>query len=209
MTRAAIRLVLCGAFVALTAAVSLAQTSSTTETKKFQVIAVEGNQLVVKLPEGTRELTVPEDFRFNVADKMLSVHDRTVREALAANKGREVKHTGDGIMASFQSAAAAVRCACQVQAGLGEYNAGEPLCPVIVRIGITAGEPVEQSDDLFGSTVQLAARLCAQADPGQVLVSSVVADLCIGKGLKFSSAGECQLKGFNEPILTHAVELVC
>jgi LPXTG-motif cell wall-anchored protein len=75
MTRAAIRFVLCGAFVCLTAAVSLAQTSSTTETKKFQVIAVEGNQLVVKLPEGTRELTVPEDFRFNVDGKMLSVHD--------------------------------------------------------------------------------------------------------------------------------------
>ena len=70
---------------------------------------------------------------------------------------------------------------------------------MIVRIGITAGEPVEQSDDLFGSTVQLAARLCAQAAPGQVLVSNVVADLCIGKGLKFSDAGSCELKGFEGP----------
>jgi hypothetical protein len=75
MTRAAIRFVLCGALVWLTAAVTLAQTSTTSETKKFQVIAVEGNQLVVKLPEGTRELTVPEDFRFNVNGQMLSVHD--------------------------------------------------------------------------------------------------------------------------------------
>ena len=75
MMRAAIRLVLCGALVCLTAAVSLAQTSTTTETKKFQVIAVDGNQLVVKLPEGTRELTVPDDFRFNVDGKMLSVHE--------------------------------------------------------------------------------------------------------------------------------------
>jgi hypothetical protein len=75
MTRAAIRLVLCGALVCVTAAVTWAQTTTTSETKKFQVIAVEGNQLVVKLPEGTRELTVPEDFRFNVNGQMLSVHD--------------------------------------------------------------------------------------------------------------------------------------
>ena len=75
MTRAAIRLVFCSALVCLTAAVSLAQTSTTSETKKFQVIAVEGNQLVVRVPEGTRELTVPADFRFNVDGKMLSVQE--------------------------------------------------------------------------------------------------------------------------------------
>jgi hypothetical protein len=75
MTRAMIRLVVCGALVCLTAAVTLAQTSTTSETKKFQVISVDGNQLVVRLPEGTRELTVPEDFRFNVDGKMLSVHE--------------------------------------------------------------------------------------------------------------------------------------
>src|SRR6185503_18529293 len=75
MTRAAIRFVLCGAVVCLPAAVSLAQTSTTTETKKFQVIAVDGNQLVVRLPEGTRELTVPADFRFTVDGKSLSVNE--------------------------------------------------------------------------------------------------------------------------------------
>jgi LPXTG-motif cell wall-anchored protein len=57
------------------AAVTLAQTSTTSDTKKFQVISVTGNQLVVRLPEGTRELTVPDDFRFNVDGKMLSVHE--------------------------------------------------------------------------------------------------------------------------------------
>jgi LPXTG-motif cell wall-anchored protein len=75
MTRAIVRVVLCGALVCLTAAVTLAQTSATTETKKFQVISVDGNQLVVRLPEGTRELTVPEDFRFTVDGKSLSVHE--------------------------------------------------------------------------------------------------------------------------------------
>jgi hypothetical protein len=76
MTRATIRLVMCSALVCLTAAVSWAQTSgSTTATKKFQVISVDGNHLVVKLPEGTRELTVPDDFRFNVDGKSLSVSE--------------------------------------------------------------------------------------------------------------------------------------
>ena len=73
MTRTLVRFVLGAALVGTTAAVTLAQT--TTQTKKFEVIAVEGNDLVVKLPEGTKELTVPEDFRFNVDGKSLSVHE--------------------------------------------------------------------------------------------------------------------------------------
>ena len=75
MRRAAIRLVLCGALVCLTAAAAPAQTTTTSETKKFQIISVDGNKLVVKLPEGTREMTVADDFRFNVDGKMLSVQE--------------------------------------------------------------------------------------------------------------------------------------
>jgi LPXTG-motif cell wall-anchored protein len=68
--------VLSGALVCMTATLALAQTpTTTTETKKFQIIAVDGNQLVVRLPEGTRELTVPDDFRFNVDGNMLSVQE--------------------------------------------------------------------------------------------------------------------------------------
>ncbi len=140
---------------------------------------------------------------------MLDIHDRIVRTAVSANNGREVKHTGDGIMAAFNSAASAVKSACAIQGQLGDHNAAGPDLPVVVRIGISAGEPVEQAADLFGSTVQLAARLCAQAEPGQVLVSNVVADLCIGKNLKFVDAGECELKGFEGKIPTRAVELQC
>jgi hypothetical protein len=76
MTRAAIRSVLWSAIVCLAPAVTLAQTPTTsTQTKTFTVVAVDGNQLVVRLPEGTRELTVAEDFRFNVDGKSLSVHE--------------------------------------------------------------------------------------------------------------------------------------
>lgn len=144
----------------------------------------------------------------DVAIQMLGVHDRVVRDALAANAGREVKHTGDGIMAAFHSPACAVRGASHIQRGLADHNGNGAIHPVVVRIGISAGEPVTQADDLFGSTVQLAARLCAQAEPGQILVSNVIADLCIGKGLRFLDAGHAHLKGFDAPIPTRAVELM-
>ena len=148
-------------------------------------------------------------FGDDAAMAMLRIHDRIVRDALSANRGAEIKHTGDGIMAAFLSAASAVRTACHIQNTLGEHNSNGPEFPVVVRVGISAGEPVEDNNDLFGSTVQLAARLCGQADPGQVLVSAVVADLCLGKGLRFVDAGHCHLKGFEQPIATHSVELGC
>lgn len=145
----------------------------------------------------------------DAAIAMLGVHDRIVRSSVGAHSGREVKHTGDGIMAAFNSAANAVKSACRVIGHLNDHNSGGPDFPVEVRIGISAGEPVEQHEDLFGSTVQLAARLCAQAQPMQVLVSQVVADLCIGKNLKFFDAGECELKGFDGKIPTRGVEIIC
>jgi len=156
---------------------------------------------------GSTEMT--SRFGDDATIAMLGTHDHIVRVAVGANSGREVKHTGDGIMAAFNSAAGSVRAACKIMGDLREHNAGEPDFPVILRIGISAGEPVEQAADLFGSTVQLAARLCAQAEPGQILVSNVVADLCIGKNLKFFDAGECELKGFEGKIPTRAVEITC
>ena len=125
---------------------------------------------------------------------ILSVHDAIVRKALAEHDGREVKHTGDGIMAVFVSSAGAVRCAIQAQRELSHFaneDIGEPI-----RIRIAAGEPVGRNNDLFGATVQLAARLCAHAGPSQILVSSTVADLCLGKRLHFEEAGAVTLKGF-------------
>ena len=73
-----------------------------------------------------------------------------------------------------------------------------------LRIGMAAGEPVEHHNDLFGCTVQLAARLCAQAKPEQILVPSAVAELCVGKTLPFQEVGEVTLKGFDTPVRAHA-----
>jgi class 3 adenylate cyclase len=135
---------------------------------------------------------------------ILGVHDTIVRDALSALGGREVKHTGDGIMASFVSAAGAVRFAIQIQRELDKHAKADPDRRLKVRVGAAAGEPVEQHNDLFGSTVQLAARLCAHAQPEQILVTNAIAELCLGKGLLFEDLGEVTLKGFGSPVRAHA-----
>src|SRR5256886_12149377 len=135
---------------------------------------------------------------------ILGVHDTIVRDALSALGGREVKHTGDGIMASFVSAASAVRCAIQIQRELAKHAETNPDRQLKVRVGAAAGEPVEQHNDLFGTTVQLASRLCGHAQPEQILVSNVIAELCLGKGLLFEDLGEVTLKGFGHPVRAHA-----
>ncbi len=136
---------------------------------------------------------------------LLDLHNTVVRNALADLGGREVKHTGDGIMASFVSAAAAVKCAAQIQRELSKHEQEQPKRAIRVRIGAAAGEPVEHHDDLFGATVQLAARLCAHASPEQILVSNAIAELCLGKGFSFQDVGEVALKGFDRPVRAHAV----
>jgi class 3 adenylate cyclase len=148
--------------------------------------------------------TLTQSLGDEAALALLGVHDTVVRDALSALGGREVKHTGDGIMASFVSTAAAVRCAIQIQRELDKHAQANPRRALKVRVGAAAGEPVEQHNDLFGSTVQLASRLCAHAQPEQILVSNAIAELCLGKGLQFEDLGELTLKGFGYPVRAHA-----
>jgi class 3 adenylate cyclase len=136
---------------------------------------------------------------------MLDLHNSVVRDALGALGGREIKHTGDGIMASFVSAAAAIKCAIQIQSELAKHEKNQRERPIKIRIGAAAGEPVEQHDDLFGCTVQLAARLCSHASPEQILVSNAIAELCLGKGFSFQDIGKVDLKGFDRPVHAHSV----
>ncbi|MGQ0532855.1 MAG: nickel-binding protein [Caulobacteraceae bacterium] len=142
----------------------------------------------------------------DAAFAILNVHDRIVRDALGANNGTEVKHTGDGIMAAFVSAACAVKCGMAVMQDVVNHRA-EAHPHLRIRIGIAAGEPIEHANDLFGTVVQLAARLCTHAEPQQILVSNVVAELCAGRQLPLRDVGQLSLKGFEQPVHAHAVAL--
>src|ERR1051325_1570960 len=125
--------------------------------------------------------TLTQSLGDEAALAVLGVHDTIVRDALSALGCREIKHTGDGIMASFVSAAGAVRCAIQIQRELDKHAQANPMSALKVRVGAAVGEPVEQHNDLFGSTVQLAARLCSYAQPEPLLVSNTTPELRLGK----------------------------
>ena len=131
--------------------------------------------------------------------ELVRAHDSLVRRGLAAHGGREVKHTGDGIMAAFDRAPDAVLAAADVQRRFAAYNA-EASESLSVRIGIHAGEPVADHNDLFGATVQLAYRLCSEAEPDGILTSGLIRELCGDEAARFVALGEKRLKGFAETV---------
>ncbi len=137
---------------------------------------------------------------------LLSEHDLIIRRALVAAHGREVKHTGDGVMASFDAVPDALECAIAIQRGFADRSAETPTQELRVRIGIAAGEPVDHDDDLFGSTVNLARRICDAAAAGQILTSDVVRELGSERGFIFDAGRDLALKGFAAP--TRVFELV-
>ena len=137
------------------------------------------------------------------AVEMVRAHDSLVHRALKDKAGREVKHTGDGIMASFDDVTAAVDCACAIQRAFEAFNLASRE-KLRVRIGIHAGEPVEDSHDLFGATVQMAARICQDAEAEAILVSPLVRDL-VAERFALAARGPRPLKGFAEPVPLYAV----
>ncbi len=137
------------------------------------------------------------------AVEMVRAHDAIVRRALKESCGREVKHTGDGIMAAFDDVATAVESCCAIMRDLDEFNAqGEEL--INVRIGLHAGEPVQDSNDLFGATVQMASRICGDAAVDDIVISEAVRELA-GDRFKLTALGRRVLKGFAEPVALYSV----
>ena len=133
------------------------------------------------------------------ARALLREHERIVREALKAHRGSEVKTMGDGFMASFSSASKALECAIAMQRAFEAHNESTDE-PIMVRVGLNAGEPIAEDEDLFGTAVNLAARICSQAEAGQILAPIVVRELAAGKQFMFADRGETELRGFEDPV---------
>ena len=146
--------------------------------------------------EGSTALT--QELGDAKAREVFREHERITREALAAHGGSEVKTMGDGFMVSFGSAAGALDCAIAIQRALVDQQ-------VKVRIGLNAGEPIAEEEDLFGTSVILAARIAAQASGGEILASNVVRELVAGRGFLFSDRGERVLRGFEDPVAVYEV----
>ncbi len=135
---------------------------------------------------------------------VLREHERIVREALKSHGGSELKTTGDGFMASFSSATKALESAIAMQRAFAAHNESAEE-PILVRVGMNAGEPIAEDEDLFGTAVNLAARICGHAEAGQILASDVVRQLVAGKDFLFTDRGEASLKGFDEPVRLYEV----
>ncbi len=141
----------------------------------------------------------------DAADReLLREHERITREQLKAHLGSEVKTMGDGFMASFSSATRALECAIGMQRAFAEHNRSAEE-PINVRIGLNAGEPIAKDDpagrgDLFGTAVNMAARIAAKAAGQEIFASNVVRELVAGKEFLFNDRCDTELRGFEDPM---------
>jgi class 3 adenylate cyclase/pimeloyl-ACP methyl ester carboxylesterase len=120
--------------------------------------------------------------------ELLDDHDRMAERQVHRFGGRQVKTTGDGILATFDGPARAIHCGLALREGARQLG-------LHVRVGLHTGEVERRGDDLVGIGVHIAARVQARAQPGEVWVSRTVTDLVAGSGIAFSDRGEHQLKG--------------
>lgn len=139
--------------------------------------------------------------------EVLRRHEQVTREALRRHGGSEVKSMGDGFLASFGSAQAALECAIGLQRQLKQMCEQADGMPADfrVRIGINAGEPIAEDDDLFGASVIAASRIATRAAGGEILVADVVRQLVAGKGFLFGDRGEVGLRGLDDPVRLYEV----
>lgn len=119
---------------------------------------------------------------------MLERHDALFRRSLERHRGREVKHTGDGFLATFDGPARAIRCAA-------DHAESVATLGLEVRAGLHTGELEVMDGDLGGLAVHIAARVMDRADPCEVLVSRTVKDLVVGSGIAFQERGAHELRG--------------
>ena len=132
--------------------------------------------------------------------RVLVGHQEVVRQQLARFRGREVKTTGDGFLATFDGPARAIRAADAIRAGLRDLE-------LEVRVGLHTGECERLGDDIGGIAVHIAARVLGQAGAGEIVCSRTVKDLVAGSGFAFADRGTRSLKGVPDSWQLYAVEL--
>jgi class 3 adenylate cyclase len=130
------------------------------------------------------------------AHEILHEHNAIIREQLAAHQGFEVKTIGDGFMVAFSSARRALLCAIAIQRALAVWRDKNRDDPIHVRIGLHTGEAIKEAGDFYGKTIILASRIAAEANGGEILVSSTLKDMIDSAGdLRFEECREVELQG--------------
>ena len=163
--------------------------------------AVESSFVTIMFTDVVGSTTLYDRYGDDEADARRARHFAVLREVVGAHEGREVKSTGDGLMVTFTSAVAAVRCAVAMQRATTGATDG-----LEVRIGIDAGEPLSEAGDLYGTPVIVASRLCDAAGPGEVLATQVVSQIAGPRVAELMRpAGSFRVKGISESVATALV----
>lgn len=131
---------------------------------------------------------------------LVRAHDAVVRDVLRRGEGTLMKHTGDGAEVAFSSVEAACKAAVRMQKGFARHSRRNPERAIRVRIGINVGEPLAENGDLFGSAVNVAARVCARAKGGEILLTDHARRLVDSAGLCFRTRGTATLRGVRTPV---------
>lgn len=140
------------------------------------------------------------------ADDLQRRHDALLATTIEGAHGMVVKYLGDGLLGTFESAADGVAGAIAVQQAVAGYGARHPEWTFEVRVGLSIGDVSVERDDVFGTAVVEAARLCAAANGGEILAADVVRALARGRGgFAFESMGALELKGLPEPVAACSV----
>lgn len=145
--------------------------------------------LVTDIVDSTRAVAAMGDERWHA---VLDEHDAVFQRSFDPFGGQQVRHTGDGVLATFASPTSAVRSACSAMEALREIG-------VDVRAGVHTGEVDARGDDIGGVAVCIASRICDCAQPGEVLVSHIAKEAAAGSPLQFADRGEHDLKGIADP----------
>jgi adenylate cyclase len=140
------------------------------------------------------------------ADTLQELHDSLLRKVIGAKGGEVIKHSGDGVLATFRSATSALAAAVEIQNEFGRYTASPgALAPIRARVGLAAGDVKHLSGDIFGRPVVEAVRLQSLAPPDGILCSELVRVLTYGRGgFAFEDLGLRELKGL-APVQAHRV----
>ncbi len=137
--------------------------------------------------------------------EIMRAHNTLIRECLRAHGGLEHAQTGDGLLATFRSAAAAVRCSQDIQRGFRQHNQSGSGEPIRVRVGIHAGEIHREEDRFFGAAVNAVFRICDRASPGEIVGSEAIRQLAVDPSFHFEDRGAVPLKGFSDPFRIYTI----
>ncbi len=184
---------------------NLEQALTNIEVQKPQIPTMRETKTSLLFTDIVNSSTIFDKFGDEYGREIVAIHDNLVKPIVSQRGGVFVKGTGDGILASFESCGRSVKTAILIHQKVVEHNTKFPLMPIDVRIGINVGSVIKDENDLYGSSVNLAARITDIADPGSIYSTGIVYARCKEKEYQFVERGFKSFKGFDSKIPIYEV----